>query len=110
MTNRGALQAKIGQRIKAASIDLVLLENGLDPATEYCPTKEENRRSIELAQAELLFLLCTNPKSVKELDYQITQHEIDQLLKLRGIILAKWGVDDGSDDDGPRITSVSDLW
>lgn len=109
MTNREALQAKIGQRVKAASIDLVLLENGLNPLEEYSPTIENNRKSLELAQAELLFLLCTSPDSVKELDFHLTQRDIDKLLKLRSILLKRWGVDDGS-GDGPRIESISDLW
>lgn len=110
MTNREALKAKIGQPIPQATIDLELVEQDLQPESEYNPKDEDNRKGMDLAQAGLIFRMCTSRKSVKELDFQFSQHDIDDLLKLRRVLLARWGVADELAEEGPTITSVSGLW
>lgn len=110
MTNREVLKAEMAQRVPEANIDINLLKAGLNPNDQYDPTREDNRKGIDLAQAGLLFWMCTSAKSIKELDMQITQHDVDEMLKLRGVLLARWGVRDETKEDGPVITSVSDLW
>jgi len=55
-----------------------------------------------------LLYIATLPQSVKELDLQLTQHDIDGLLRLRTGLLAKW---DEPDTFGvaAQITDISDL-
>ncbi len=110
MTNREALKAEIAQPVPVAKIDLELMKRGLDPEAVFDPLTEENLKGVDLAQAGLICWICTNRKSVKELDFQFTQHDIDDLLKLRLVLLNRWGEPDELAEQGPVITSVSDLW
>jgi len=63
----------------------------------------------DLALAGLLFWICTSRKSIKELDFQVTQSDVDDWLKLRSILLKRWDVPNELDND-PVIESTSDLW
>ncbi|MFD1770876.1 DUF6706 family protein [Sphingobacterium suaedae] len=110
MTNREVLKAKIAQPVPEGTIDLVLIEQGVLPDNQFDPSLEDDRKGMDLAQAGLIFWFCTNRKSVKELDFQFTQHDIDDLLKIRRVLLNRWGVPDELDTDSPTIESVSDLW
>lgn len=110
MIIREALKAKVSIPAKQNTIDLILTENGLVPEDEYNPADETARRNMDLSQAGLILWICTNPKSVKELDYQITQQDISDLLILRAGILKRWGVDYEFADEGPTIQIISDLW
>lgn len=109
MTNREALISKIGIPVKPSSVTTALTDEGINPDGEYLPITEEGRRGIDLALAALILVLSLSPESVKELDYQITSRSIDGLLNIRKGLLKRWGVKDEM-DDGPVITSVSDLW
>lgn len=109
MTNRGALLSKINISLSPDSVETALLEQDITPDEDYNPKDKDNRRGIDLALASLILVISLSPKSVKELDYQITQHDIDQLLVLRKGILKRWGITDEMDNSA-TITSVSDLW
>lgn len=109
MTNQEVLLSKINLSVSPASVKTALLDQELDPNQEYNPKEIENRRAIDLALAALILVISLSPKSVKELDFQITQHDIDQLFKLRKGLLKRWGIEDEMDDSA-TITSVSDLW
>lgn len=107
-TTREVLQSKIGQSVPQATLDTALAERGLNPADEYVPSDETQRKAMDLSHADILLYVCTLPQSVKELDYQLTQHDIDGLLRLRTGLLAKW---DEPDTFGVAavITDISDL-
>lgn len=109
MTNREALSIKIAQPVPSDTIDLNLFEQNLQPESEYDPTSEINRKGIDLALAGLILFVCFQPKSVKELDYQITQQEAKDLLAIRSGLLKKWDVEDEMDGVA-TITSISDRW
>lgn len=107
-TNREALQSKIGHRVPQVTLETVLAERGLIPAGEYNPQVEEQRKAMDLSQADVILYLCTLPKSVKELDLQLTQHDIEGLLRLRSGLLAKWEEPD-TFGVAAKITNISDL-
>lgn len=108
MTNREALSSKISQHVPQETIDLVIAERGLIPGDQYNPTERENRKAMDLSLADIMLFLCTQPHSVRELDYQLTQQDVDNLLRLRGGLLAKW---EEPDEFGTaaQITDISDL-
>lgn len=109
MTNQEALLSKINISLRPTSVETALLEQSLAPGDEYNPKEKGNVRGIDLALAALILVVSLSPKSVKELDYQITQQDVDQLLKLRAGLLKRHGVDDEMSNRA-TITSVSDLW
>ncbi|MDM8174782.1 hypothetical protein QT327_10505 [Olivibacter sp. 47] len=109
MTNREALKSKIAQPVPEDTIDLNLIEQNLQPDSEYDPSSDINRKGIDLALAGLILFVCFQPKSVRELDYQITQQDVSDLLRLRSGLLARWNEED--DMDGVAIiNSISDRW
>lgn len=110
MINREALQAQLAQKVPQNTIDFNLVRQGLVPESDYRPAEKSDVRGVDLAIAGVLLWLCTNYKSVKELDFQITQHDIDDWLRLRAGLLRKHGVADEMESPGPVITSISDLW
>lgn len=109
MTNREALISKIGVPLRPDSVDTALNDEDVNPDGEYLPKDNDCRRGVDLALAALILVLSLSPESVKELDYQLTSRSIAGLLTIRKGLLKKWGVEDEM-DDGPVITSVSDLW
>lgn len=109
MTNQEALQSKINFAIKPVSVQTALMDQEIDPSGEYNPSDKDNRKAVDLALAALILVVCTSPKSIKELDFQIAQHDVDQLLLLRSVILRKHGEPDEL-DNSPKIISISDLW
>lgn len=109
MTNREALQAELSVRVPSNTIDLNLGKQKLDPAAIYDPESDENQRGIDLALAGLILFICLSPKSLKELDLQLTNQDVKDLLLVRSGLLKKHGVDDEMSQE-PTIESVSDLW
>lgn len=109
MTNREALQAQIQLRVPPVTLDLNLVKNGVDPDAEFKPLDTENVRGIDLALAGLILFICLSPKSIKELDFAITQQDVKDLLALRSGLLKKHGVDDEMSQE-PTIISISDRW
>ena len=107
-TSSEVLQSKIGQSVPQATLDTALAERGLNPAEDDVPSDENQRTAMDLSQADVILYICSLPQSVKELDYQLTQHDIDGLLRLRTGLLAKW---DEPDTFGvaAQITDISDL-
>lgn len=92
MTNLQALQAKLNRSLPVLTLELALLEAGLEAANDYDP--KENIKPVEVALAGLIYTIALAPKSVKELDYQVTEHELKDLLTLRSIILKRYGLPD----------------
>jgi hypothetical protein len=92
MTNLKALQAKLNRNLPEIALELALQENGLTMTAEYNPVTDI--KPVEVALAGLILAIAMSPKSVKELDYQVTQHDMDDLLKLRLIIINRYGLVD----------------
>lgn len=106
MTNKEALLAQSStlQNVTDASINFYLEEQSLNGSGTYVSA---NRQQIDMALAGLLFVLCTSPKSVSELDFTLTQQDVSSLLKLRSSLFAKWDVIDPAAKQRPTITGRS---
>lgn len=105
MTNLQALQAKLNRSLPALTLELALLEGGLDSATEY--VVPDNVMPVEIAIAGLIYTIALAPKIVKELDYQVTEHDMNDLLKLRSIILIRYGLPDELAEKESTVTGAS---
>lgn len=91
-TNLQALQAKLNRSLPAIALELALQEEGLEATADYVAA--DNKRPVEIALAGLIYTVALAPKSVRELDYQVTEHDLDGLLKLRQIIIVRYGLVD----------------
>jgi hypothetical protein len=92
MTNLKALQAELNRSLPAITLELALLKAGLEATAEYAVP--DNIKPVEIALAGLICTIALAPKSVKELDYQVTEHDMEDMLKLRSIILIRYGLPD----------------
>lgn len=110
MNNKEALQFEFGQKVPDGVLSVQLKKAGLDPEQDFDPDADGNVKKMDLALAGLLFWVSTKANSIKELDLQITQNKVDEWLKLRSIILKRWGVPNELDEEEPEIESTSDLW
>lgn len=105
MTNLQALQGKINRPLPALTLELALLEANLDSTADY--VVPDNVMPVEIAIAGLIYTIALAPKSVKELDYQVTEHDMNDLLKLRSIILIRYGLPDELAEKENTITGAS---
>jgi len=103
-TIKEVILAQLGYKIPDATIDVIMMERGLNPTDERDTSDDEQSRAIDLSRADAIDFLIMQPKSVKELDYQITQQDADALLAIRRRLLWKWG-----EDDTPSDTLFVDL-
>lgn len=86
----------IGYKIPDATVDNIIKEHGLNPSDVRDTAIEEQTKAMDLSRAGLIDFLITLPKTVRELDYQVTQQDADALADVRRRILAKHGiVEDG---------------
>lgn len=108
MTNKGALQAQINFPLKDSSIELALLNASVNPDLEYIP--EDSQKGVETALAGLILIIATSPKSVSELDYSVSAQDMDDLLKLRSLILNRYNLPDELAYRGSIIQDASNLW
>lgn len=93
MTNLEALKAQsaIAGKVPVQVLTFQLFNKGLAADDDY---KLEDARKLELAYADTLLYVSTQPASIKELDWGITNIDVSDLIKLRSGILSKWGVAD----------------
>jgi hypothetical protein len=105
MTNLQALQAELNRSLPAMTLELALLKAGLDGADDYAVP--DNIKPVEIALAGLIFTIALAPKSVRELDYQVTEHDLDEMLKLRRIIIIRYGLVDELAVQEPTINGAS---
>lgn len=103
-TVKEVILAQLGYKIPDATIDVIMMERGLNPTDERDTSDDEQSQAIDLSRADAIDFLIMQPKSVKELDYQITQQDADALLSIRRRLLWKWG-----EDDIPSDTLFVDL-
>lgn len=100
MTIKEVIKNQFGYNIPDATLLTAISERGLDPAAERITTDQAQSKGIDLSKADLIDFVITRPKTVRELDYQITQQDADALLAVRRRLLAKWGEDDEPSDSG----------
>lgn len=93
-TIKEVIKASLGFQIPDTTVDILIEERGLEPTATRDNSDDEQTKSIDLIKADLIDFLLTQPKSVRELDYQITQQDASALETLRRRLLVKWGVDD----------------
>jgi len=105
MTNLQALQAELNRKLPAMTLELALMKVGLDSEATY--VAPDNIQRVETALAGLIFTIAVAPKSVKELDYQVTEHDMDDLLKLRLIIIKRYGLPDELAPEENTVTGKS---
>lgn len=94
------LIASMGQKFPSATVDIILEEHGLDPSETRVGSNQEQTKALDLSRAGLIDFLLTLPKSVKELDYQLTQQDADALEALRRRLLLRWGIDETPVESG----------
>lgn len=106
MTNKEALlaQASFLSQVPESTIAFHLTEYKLNEDAEYNP--DTDRKALDLTLAGLYLFIATQPVSIKELDWGITNVSVGDLLKLRKGLLNKWNEDDPFSDE-PTIKSVS---
>lgn len=104
MTIKEVIKSQFGYKIPDATLVTAISEQGLNADDERISSDQKQSKSIDLAKANLIDFLVTLPKTVRELDYQITQQDADALLAVRRRLLAKWG-----EDDSPDQSSFRDL-
>jgi len=105
MTNLKALQAELNRPMPSITLELALLKAGLDADSVYAVP--DNIKPVEIALAGLILTIAMSPKSVKELDYQVTEHDMDDLLKLRLIIIKRYGLVDELAEKENTVTGRS---
>lgn len=88
----------VGYKVPDATVDNIIKEHGLDPSDTRVVSDVEQTKAMDLSRAGLFDFLITLPKTVRELDYQVTQQDADALSDLRKRILAKWGIIEGNSD------------
>lgn len=103
-TVKEVILAQLGYKIPDSTIEVIMMERGLNPTDERDTSNDDQSRAIDLSRADAIDFLIMQPKSVKELDYQITQQDADALLSIRRRLLWKWG-----EDDTPSDTLFVDL-
>lgn len=91
-TVKEVIKASLGYQIPDATVEIAIIERGLQPEEVRDTSNYEQTKGIDLIKADLIDFLLTLPKSVKELDYQITQQDAAALMDVKSRLLAKWGV------------------
>lgn len=107
MTNREALLAQIDYPLKSTAVDLALLNQGIEGDAEYTV---EQKQAVETALAGLILIVATSPKSVSELDYSLSKDSVDDLLKLRSLILKRYDLPDELACTGATIHDATHFW
>jgi len=88
MTNLEAIKAKISYTLSDNSYELALLDRGLTSSDVYAIS---NKRAIDLAQADLIYILCTTPHK-QEGGYSVSITDRYALLKVADGIYQRYGV------------------
>lgn len=86
MINLEALKAKLNYPLSDNSFILALSDRGLVSTATYA-----DRKSLELAQADLIYTLVTTP-NITEGGYSISLSDKSSLMKLADGIYLKYGI------------------
>lgn len=99
-TVKEVIVSMMGYKFPDATVNEILAEHGIAQDATRDTLNDEQTKAMDLSRADLIDFLLTRPKSVKELDYQITQQDADALLAVRRRLLWKWGIDEDPIDSG----------
>lgn len=91
-TVKEVIVSMMGYKFPDATVIELLAEHGLAADVPRDTENEEQTKAMDLTRADLIDFLITQPKTIRELDYQVTQQDADALLAIRQRILAKWGI------------------
>ena len=86
MTNLEALKAKVNYPLSDNAFILALSDRGLVSSAVYA-----DRRSLELAQADLLYTIISSP-NITEGGYSISVTEKSTIVKIIDSIYKKYGI------------------
>lgn len=94
------LVSSMGFKFPDATVNTILGEHGLAVDAPRDTSNQDQTKALDLSRADLIDFLLTLPKSVKELDYQLTQQDADALVAMRRRLLLKWGIDETPVESG----------
>jgi len=94
------LISSMGYKFTDATVETVLVENGLNANDVRLPLDKDQTKALDLSRVGLIDFLLTLPKSVKELDFQMTQQDAEALENLRRRLLLRYGIDEVTSDSG----------
>ena len=98
--------SRIGYKIPDATVDNIIKEHGLDPEDTRVVSNNEQTKAMDLSRADLIDFLITLPKTIRELDYQITQQDASALNDVRNRILGNYGLADNVDSGFVDISNT----
>jgi hypothetical protein len=84
MTNKEALAAKAQCPVQDESLEVALIDRGVDPAQTYI---SDNQNDVELALVDLLYSIYTKP-DISEGQYSLSHPDFLRKLKERILQLA----------------------
>lgn len=84
-------------------VEKSLTDFGLNGDADYSKNFEKD---LDLCLSGLILTICTSG-SVSEGGYSLSVNDKEALLKIRSLLLTKWGVNDNSD---PLIEDATGLW
>jgi hypothetical protein len=87
MTNLEAIKGKLSYPLSDNAFNLALLDRGLTGSATY-----SDRKSLELAYADLLFT-CVSAPNISEGGYSISQSDKKSLIQIANGIYSKWSTD-----------------
>ena len=102
-TKNQALRSKINYALPDDAYECALIEAGLNGDDSYTAA---DAKDIDLCAAGLILVLLTSANE-SEGGYSTSLSDRAGLLKLRSLLLGKWGI---PDDSTPTIKDVSYLW
>lgn len=104
MTNSEALLAKVGYPLSDNAIHLALEGRELDPVDIYVAT--DNATAFELAYADCLVMLITQPSSISEGGYSVSAGDRKVLAEMANKIFLKYGKASPLESQKPKATFV----
>ena len=104
MTNSEALLAKIGYPLSDNAIHLALEGRELDPVEIYVAL--ENVQAFDLAYADALVMLLTQPGSISEGGYSISIGDRKTLAEMASKIFLKYGKASPLENPKPKATFI----
>lgn len=103
MTNFEALRAKVVYPLEDSTIELALIDRGLDATGDYLVA---NKRVLELAQADCLIVIINSP-TISEEGFQLSHTNKGELIKVAQGLYKKWGE---ADPFETKIEDITDQW
>jgi hypothetical protein len=106
LTKKQALRGKINYELPDDAYEIALIEAGLNGDDEFTA---DDAKDIDLCAAGLILIVLTSANE-SEGGYSISISDRAGLLKIRSLILKKWGIADDTLAPAPLIKDISYLW